>query len=98
MDNLKHDAGKARLALVPPIAIQAIGKIMTYGCNKYEQDGWRKVEAWRYRDAMMRHLCEYLADPYGLDEESGFSHLWHMMTNVAFLCELEDPEVMRRNE
>lgn len=24
-----------------------------------------------------------------VDEESGYPHLWHIATNVAFLCELE---------
>ena len=40
----------------------------------------------------MRHLVEYLDDPQSADEESGFPHLWHMITNAAFLCELENIE------
>ena len=91
IDELKFDSGKARLALVPPLAIKAIGAIMTYGLVKYDESSWKKVEAWRYRDALMRHLCEYLEDPHGVDEESGLPHLWHLITNAAFLCELEDP-------
>lgn len=87
---LKYDNNKPRLGLVPPASIQAIGEIMTYGLNKYEESSWKRVEAWRYRDALMRHLCEYLIDPYGLDEESGKPHLWHVITNAAFLCEIED--------
>lgn len=90
MDKLKHDINKPRLGLVPPAAIKAVGEIMTYGLVKYEESSWKRVEAWRYRDAFMRHLCEYLADPYGLDEESGLPHLWHLITNLAFLCELEE--------
>ncbi len=89
MDEMKYDGGKPRLALVPSAAIKAIGEIMTYGADKYEVDGWKRVETWRYRDALMRHLVEYLDDPYSTDEESGFPHLWHMITNAAFLCELE---------
>ena len=94
MDDMKYDGGKPRLALVPAAAIKAIGEIMTYGADKYEVDGWKRVETWRYRDALMRHLVEYLDDPYSKDDESGFPHLWHMITNAAFLCELEvlDPE------
>ena len=92
MDEMKYDGGKPRLALVPSAAIKAIGEIMTYGADKYEEDGWKRVEPWRYRDALMRHLVEYLDDPISRDEESGFPHLWHMITNAAFLCELENLE------
>lgn len=93
MDTLKYDGGKARLALVPPLAMKAIGEIMTYGLVKYDESSWKKVEAWRYRDALMRHLCEYLEDPYGIDDESGLPHLWHLITNAAFLCELENKQI-----
>lgn len=89
VDELKYDEGKARLALVPSAAIKAIGEIMTYGLSKYDESSWKNVEAWRYRDALMRHLCEYLDDPTSVDEESGYPHLWHLTTNAAFLCELE---------
>ena len=89
---MKYDGGKPRLALVPSAAIKAIGEIMTYGADKYEEDGWKRVEPWRYRDALMRHLVEYLDKPTSRDEESGFPHLWHMITNAAFLCELENLE------
>lgn len=92
-DTNKRDAGKPRLALVPFAAIQAIGEGMTYGVAKYEENSWKKVEAWRWRDALMRHLCAYLADPYSIDEESGLPHLWHMTTNAAILCGIEDFEV-----
>lgn len=89
----KHDQGKVRMALVPPKLIEAVGIIRTYGTNKYgDPEGWRKVEQWRYRDALMRHLVEYLKDPKSVDEESGHSHLWHMACNIAFLIEREEEE------
>ncbi len=86
---LKYDEDKPRLDLVPPDAIIAIGTIMTYGLNKYFEGGWKQVEPWRYRAAMMRHIVEYLREPYGVDIESGYKHLWHIICNAAFLCELE---------
>ena len=88
-DKIKYDYGKPRLALIPPESISAIGEVMTYGVAKYYEDSWREVEPKRYRDAMMRHLVSYLENPYGVDEESGLPHLWHLITNAAFLCELE---------
>ena len=86
---IKYDEDKPRLGLVPPDVIVAIGKIMTYGLTKYDEGSWKQVEAWRYKDALMRHLCEYLRDPESIDLESGYKHLWHLACNIAFLCELE---------
>lgn len=85
----KHDTGKVRMALVPPRLIEAVGIIRDYGTRKYANDpnGWKQVEPWRYEDALMRHLVEWLKDRNSVDEESGYSHLWHLACNVAFLIE-----------
>ena len=86
----KADAGKPRLALVPPAIIEAVGAVRTFGTQKYgDAENWRQVEPARYRDALMRHLCAYLRNPAGVDVESGPPHLAHAACNVAFLLELE---------
>ena len=88
----KADAGKPRLTLVPRKVIWAIARVREYGCKKYPEggvDNWKQVEKERYRDAMMRHMLQYLDDPDGVDEESGIKHLHHLACNVAFLCEME---------
>lgn len=86
----KADAGKLRLTLVPTEVIRAIAQTRMYGLEKYgDPENWRKVEVERYRDAAYRHFLAYLDDPHGNDEESGLPHLWHCVTNLAFLCELE---------
>lgn len=90
-DGLKHDGGKARLDLVPPEIIEAVGVVMTHGATKYGEGSYRKVEPKRYRAALMRHICKWLKDPHGLDEDSGLPHLYHVACNVAFLLELDNP-------
>ena len=89
---IKADAGKSRLSLVPSEIIWAIAAIREYGCRKYGEYGmthWKKVEKERYRDAAYRHWLRYLENPSGVDPESGLPHLWHLACNIAFLCELE---------
>lgn len=89
----KNDAGKARLSLVPPELIYAVARIREYGNRKYPEggkDNWKNVEPERYRDAAFRHLLAYIADPHGVDKESGLPYLWHLACNVAFLCALEE--------
>lgn len=86
----KYDADKPRLTLVPPEVVRCIAAVREYGVQKYgSAENWRTVEKERCRDALYRHLLEYLEDPAGVDRESGLPTLWHIACNVAFLCELE---------
>lgn len=92
----KADKGKPRLSLVPTRAVEGIARIREYGCNKYPvggQDNWKDVEPQRYIDALLRHAFAFKDDPCGVDEESGLPHLWHLMCNGAFLCELLGDEI-----
>lgn len=88
----KKDAGKPRPTLVPREIIWDIARIRGFGVDKYPDggpDNWKRVEIERYRDAAYRHWLAYLDNPHGVDEESGLPILWHLATNIAFLCELE---------
>jgi hypothetical protein len=86
----KADAGKLQLTLVPRQMIRDVARIRMYGNAKYgDPENWRTVEVQRYRDAAFRHFLAYLDDPHGVDEESGFPHLWHLECNLAFLAEME---------
>lgn len=90
VQSAKADQGKAKLSLVPRQILYDVAYIREYGVKKYhDPDNWKKVAPERYRDAMFRHMCAYLDDPGGVDEESGLPHLWHLACNVAFLCEME---------
>lgn len=91
-DGLKHDGGKPMLALVPSAIIRAVGEVMTHGAKKYGKNSWKNVDPERYQHALMRHICEWLDDPHGKDEDSGLPHLWHVACNVAFLLELDNPK------
>ena len=85
----KHDTDKTRLDLVEPSLIEAVGRIRTYGVQKYHSpDNWRKVEKYRYVAAAMRHFEAYRSGEKN-DPESGMPHLWHVACNIMFLIELE---------
>ena len=85
----KADAGKPRLSLVPMQIMFDVAEIREYGCEKYKDpDNWKRVEADRYVDALLRHLLRFVQDRESVDEESGLSHLSHAACNIAFLCEI----------
>lgn len=86
---MKSDAGKIRPTLVPTGIIRGIAAVRGFGVKKYhDPDNWKQVEPQRYKDALYRHWLSYLSGKEK-DEESGLPHLWHLVTNAAFLIELE---------
>jgi len=94
----KADAGKPKVSLVPMQIIYDIARVREYGNQKYhDPDNWKTVEPQRYRDAMGRHMIEYLRNPESIDEESGLPHLWHLACNAAFLCEMEQMDNSEEN-
>ena len=87
---LKFDGGKPQMRLLPPVAMLEMAKVMTFGAEKYEADSWRQVEGAkeRYLDALGRHYNAWCRGEK-VDDESGLSHMAHIMCNAAFLLELE---------
>lgn len=85
----KADNGKTRLDLVTPTFIEAVGKIRTFGVQKYgDSDSWAKVEPQRYMAALLRHINAYRMGEE-IDKESGMPHLWHAACNLMFLIDLD---------
>ena len=83
----KRDAGKLRISLVPPGAIESIARVRMYGITKYtDKDNWKRVEPERYVDAVLRHMMAVMKDMRSVDKESGLLHAEHALTNLGFLC------------
>ena len=87
---LRYNTGKPRIDLVPPSAIIALAEVMTVGALKYELHNWRKgMNHSICYAAAMRHLLKYQGGE-DIDAESGKPHLWHVLTNIAFLIEYQE--------
>lgn len=86
---VKFDKGKLRMDLLPPDVLEALAQILTDGAVKYGAYNWSKGMAWsRPYAALMRHLLAWWGGQ-DTDPESGHSHLWHVLTNAAFLVAYE---------
>lgn len=87
---VKDDSGKVMGALIGDfgLALMEVGKIGTYGANKYTRGGWESVPdgIQRYEDAMWRHLLMHYQE--GIDPESGYEHELHMVWNALAKLEL----------
>ncbi len=90
--NAKRDSGKVEITLVPMEMVEAAAVARMYGNEKYPEggaDNWKQVDVERYRNALFRHLFQYLREPYGIDRESGLPHWYHVACNVAFITQKE---------
>ena len=90
----KLDEGKNRLGLVFggfANALQGVGKVGTYGANKYTDNGWREVPdaVERYTDALLRHQMALLAGET-IDSDSGLRHVDQVAWNALAVAELSD--------
>lgn len=88
----KLDAGKNRLGLVLGgfcRSLQEVGKVGTFGANKYTDNGWLSVPNGqeRYTDAMLRHYFKEVSGEEK-DEDSNILHAAHLAWNALARLEL----------
>lgn len=85
----KDDKGKPDLSLLPPRALLAVGRVLSFGAAKYGRENWANVpDPHRYEAAALRHLMAHLAGETA-DADTKESHLAHAACCVLFLLELE---------
>ena len=85
---IKKDAGKLELDLVPMQIVRDICEVRMYGTRKYgDPENWKRVELRRYVNALLRHTLAFAEDIHSVDEESGIPHYKHMECNLAFISE-----------
>ena len=86
IESKKHDQGKLRYDLLPPELTEAVVEVLTYGANKYADNGWQNLDDFenRYYAALQRHLQAWRKGETH-DEESKLPHLAHVATNSLFL-------------
>ena len=93
VEGKKYDTGKNRMGLMCENfsrALWEVGKVSTFGANKYGANNWQHLEnpKERYMDALCRHLFQHLQGEK-VDDESGLLHLQHMCWNALALLEFE---------
>jgi hypothetical protein len=84
---IKNDSRKNRLELIEPEFIKGLGRIVSFGAEKYSARNWQKADpedVERIKGAMLRHIMDYLSGDK-IDMETGESHLYHAACNIMFL-------------
>ena len=88
-EGVKFDAGKARMDLLDPYAVEQLSHVLAFGAQKYAAHNWRMgISKGRLIAAALRHLFAYLGGQ-DRDDETGLSHVAHAMCCCMFLLGLE---------
>ena len=84
----KFDGKKNRLELIQPDFIEGLGRILSFGAEKYDANNWMLANSdedqERIQGALLRHVFAYMKGEK-VDPETGESHLYHATCNLMFL-------------
>lgn len=70
----------------PMLALQEVVRVLEFGAKKYKVGNWAKGMPWSVCfSCALSHALKYASNPAASDEESGLSHLAHLMCNLLFL-------------
>jgi hypothetical protein len=98
---VKFDGGKPPLALLPTLALEAVGRVLAFGAKKYQAHNWRGgIQYSRLAGATLRHVFAFLRGE-DKDPETGESHLAHAACCVLFALEFVEegrPELDDRHK
>lgn len=88
-EGVKFDEDKVRLDLIPRDFLVAVALVLMFGAKKYDNYNWALGMSWsRVYSALLRHLTAWW-EGENLDEETGYSHLWHAACCLLFLIVYE---------
>lgn len=94
----KHDSGKLRYGLMPPLAEREMVEVLTFGAQKYSVGNWRNCDDLsRYVDAALRHISAYRMGQQK-DEETDLHHLAHAMCCLSFIVDIEMGAPINRDD
>jgi hypothetical protein len=81
----RYNTGKLRWSLVDFKSLEEMVKVLEFGAKKYDDDNWKKGLPYKeVCESAMRHLLAFM-NGHTLDEETGLTHVAHVMTNMMFL-------------
>jgi len=81
----KYDDDKPQMALLDPDFLETIGRVLSFGANKYSADNWRNgISTRRLISAAYRHLGA-INRGEDIDPESGLPHTGHLGCCIQFL-------------
>ena len=93
----KFDEGKRRWTLLDFEALEQVVDVMEMGAKKYGEENWKHCTSIpRCVNALFRHLVAYVNGEM-VDQESGKSHMAHVICNAMFILHKENEQKKHTN-
>lgn len=88
----KYGDQKPRLSFMPTSILLQVARVFELGAGKYGLKNWRRqaVDASTYHDAIFRHLTAWFEGGEDIDDESGQSHLAHIIACAMILMDAKN--------
>lgn len=84
----RYNNGKPMMSLLPPIALEEVAKVLTYGAKKYDKHNWLKGLLWtEILDSAERHISDWKKGRNN-DKESNLNQIAHAACNLLMLIEM----------
>jgi hypothetical protein len=84
---VKYDSEKIDLSLMPPLVIEEVGAVWTFGKKKYAAYNWTKGFVWsRPLAAALRHIFAFMRGE-DRDPETGYLHTAHAICCLMMVVE-----------
>jgi hypothetical protein len=86
----RYNDNKPDWSLMPTHLLEEVVRVWMYGANKYAAWNWTKGMKWSIPYAcIIRHLYRWFWYGERNDQESGLSHLAHIVCNILMLMHYE---------
>lgn len=87
---LRDNSKKLPYHLVSPYAMEEMVKVLEFGATKYAPRNWEKGLDWEAQcmSSLLRHVADWRKGE-DKDQETGLSHLSHILCNAMFLSHFE---------
>lgn len=95
-DRAARAEGRPQYSTIPlDTILEGDARVHMLGAEKYGRLNWRKdkVKQTTYLDAMVSHMRKYAAGEE-VDDESGYSHLYHIRACCAILLDAEQHKTL----
>lgn len=82
----RFNDGKLRWSLLHMPSLEGAVRVLEFGANKYDDYNWTKgLSVRESSESLLRHMYSFLYKSEDNDEESGMSHIDHIIVNAMFI-------------
>ena len=85
VEAMRFNDGKVEWSLVDFKSLEPMVRVLEFGAQKYAKHNWKQgMDVTKMMESLLRHAFSFLSGETE-DQESGISHIGHIMCNAMFI-------------